>query len=151
MMCTQKAHKCKIEMSKFVSPRGLSTFFENFRNNFPEVIDHSFLWWKFWWKNPQKNDQWSHVLYHNFINFDAIRLKAKYFRHLIVIPMRVEQKIEKISMCTHTAQKVKNWLKIHFLRVCLLCAHTVGQLSYIESSNTPLWHISISLGKPWRL
>ena len=147
MMCTQKAHKRKFEMSKFVPPRGLSTFFENFPRGNRELI----FWVKNLMEKSTKNDQWSHVLYHNFINFDAIRLKAKYFTHLIVIPMRVEQKIEKISMCTHTAQKVKNWLKIHFLHVCLLCAHTVGQFSYIESSNTPLWHISISLGKPWRL
>ena len=147
MMCTQKAHKRKFEMSKFVPPRGLSTFFENFPRGNRALI---FLV-KNLMEKSTKNDQWSHVLYHNFINFDAIRLKARYFTHLIVIPMRVEQKIEKISMCTHTAQKIKNWLKIHFLRVCLLCAHTVGQFSYIESTNTPLWHISISLGKPWWL
>ena len=151
MMCTQKAHKRKFEMSKFVSPRGLSTFFENFPRGNRALI---FLV-KNLMEKSTKNDQWSHVLYHNFINFDAIRLKAKYFTHLIVIPMCVEQKNWK-NKYVHTygtkSQKlVKNWLKIHFLRVCLLCAHTVGQFSYIESSNTPLWHISISLGKPWRL
>ena len=153
-MCAQKAHKRKIEMSKFAFPRGLSTFSENFRKNFPEVTDHIFLMKNLMKKSTKKRSMISRFISQSHQFWCDSSESEIFYTYDIDTNVCGTKNLKNKYVHTYDTKSqilVKNFLKLHFFRLWVLYTHTVGQFSKMNSFNTLFWHISISQGNPWRL
>ena len=125
MMCTQKAHKRKFEMSKFVSPRGLITFFENFPRGNRALI---FLVKNLMEKSTKKRPMISRFIsqFHQFW-CDSSESEVLYTSDSDTNVCGTKNWKNKYvhTYGTKSQKLVKNWLKIHFFAcvpfVCTYC------------------------------